>query len=332
MAGRDEGTLWTSPHGHGCGGVRGWVGRGPLESSWSCHALARPVALSGPQSHGGADQRPGFSQSSSRSSYGGPWGRSGAWASRRSSWNSLKHKPLSAEHESLLAAERSGSRACEGARDEGPPRALPLHTPHVYHAHHGSHSAHRHHYHHHHRRTLSLDTRDSVDLAELGPPVGTQPRAAWRAAGPGPGHEDCNGRMPHIAKEVFTQMGDRRDHGEDEEEVDYVSGRVGGAEGPGPGEGPRDRGRRAEGWGQGAGLRRVSGRWLELPAAHWAHPWERSPGRGVGSDLAGRVQRSPGDPSLLDGWRGQRQAALGSADQSAPPPLLARLCVSGCAR
>ncbi|XP_015427404.1 PREDICTED: voltage-dependent T-type calcium channel subunit alpha-1I [Myotis davidii] len=40
--------------------------------------------------------------------------------------------------------------------------------------------------------------------------------------GPAPGHEDCNGRMPHIAKEVFTQMGDRRDHGEDEEEVDYT--------------------------------------------------------------------------------------------------------------
>nr|KAF6367781.1 calcium voltage-gated channel subunit alpha1 I [Myotis myotis] len=164
------------------------------------------------------DQR---SLSSSRSSYCGPWGRSGAWASRRSSWNSLKHKPLSAEHESLLSAERSGARACEGARDEGP-RAVPLHTPHVYHAHHGPHATHRHHYHHHHRRTLSLDTRDSVDLAELGPPVGTHPRAAWRAAGPGPGHEDCNGRMPHIAKEVFTQMGDRRDHGEDEEEVDYT--------------------------------------------------------------------------------------------------------------
>uniref|UniRef100_G1P4F4 Calcium voltage-gated channel subunit alpha1 I n=1 Tax=Myotis lucifugus TaxID=59463 RepID=G1P4F4_MYOLU len=165
------------------------------------------------------DQR---SLSSSRSSYCGPWGRSGAWASRRSSWNSLKHKPLSAEHESLLSAERGGARACEGARDEGPPRAVPLHTPHVYHAHHGPHSTHRHHYHHHHRRTLSLDTRDAVDLAELGPPVGTHPRAAWRAAGPGPGHEDCNGRMPHIAKEVFTQMGDRRDHGEDEEEVDYT--------------------------------------------------------------------------------------------------------------
>ncbi|KAJ8791710.1 hypothetical protein J1605_020432 [Eschrichtius robustus] len=164
------------------------------------------------------DQR---SLSSSRSSYHGPWGRSGAWASRRSSWNSLKHKPPSAEHESLLsAAERgSGARACEGARDEGPLRAAPLHAPHAHQAQHGPHLAHRH---RHHRRTLSLDTRDSVDLAELVPAVGTHPRAAWRAAGPAPGHEDCNGRMPSIAKDVFTKMDDRRDRGEDEEEMDYT--------------------------------------------------------------------------------------------------------------
>lgn len=231
----------------GCGGVRGWAGRGPPESSWFCRCWLGQWLSEGLSHNRGAEQRPGFSQSSSRSSYYGPWGRSGAWASRRSSWNSLKHKPLSAEHESLLSAERSGARACEGARDEGPPRAVPLHTPHVYHAHHGPHSAHRHHYHHHHRRTLSLDTRDSVDLAELGPPVGTHPRAAWRAAGLGPGHEDCNGRMPHIAKEVFTQMGDRRDHGEDEEEVDYVSWR-------GRGAGRRSMGQRAEGRGAGAGV------------------------------------------------------------------------------
>ncbi|XP_011367422.1 voltage-dependent T-type calcium channel subunit alpha-1I [Pteropus vampyrus] len=164
------------------------------------------------------DQR---SLSSSRSSYYGPWGRSGAWASRRSSWNSLKHKPPTAEHESLLSAERGGgARACEGARDEGPPRAAPLHAPHAHHAHHGPPLAHRH---RHHRRTLSLDTRDSVDLAELGPAVGAHPRASWRVAGPAPGHEDCNGRMPNIAKEVFTKMDDRRGHGEDEEEeVDYT--------------------------------------------------------------------------------------------------------------
>nr|XP_030711764.1 voltage-dependent T-type calcium channel subunit alpha-1I [Globicephala melas] len=170
------------------------------------------------------DQR---SLSSSRSSYHGPWGRSGAWASRRSSWNSLKHKPPSAEHESLLsAAERSGgARACEGAREEGPLRAAPPHalhapyTPHAHQAQHGPHLAHRH---CHHRRTLSLDTRDSVDLAELVPAVGTHPRTAWRAAGPVPGHEDCNGRMPSIAKDVFTKMDDRRDPGEDEEEMDYT--------------------------------------------------------------------------------------------------------------
>ncbi|KAM9228779.1 voltage-dependent T-type calcium channel subunit alpha-1I [Dugong dugon] len=163
------------------------------------------------------DQR---SLSSSRSSYYGPWGRSGTWASRRSSWNSLKHKPPSAEHESLLSAERGGSaQACEGARDEGPPRAAPLHAPHAHHAHHGPHVVHRH---RHHRRTLSLDTRDSVDLAELGPTGGSHPRAAWRAAGPALGHEDCNGRMPSIAKDVFTKMNDRRNRDEDEEEIDYT--------------------------------------------------------------------------------------------------------------
>uniref|UniRef100_G3N292 Voltage-dependent T-type calcium channel subunit alpha n=1 Tax=Bos taurus TaxID=9913 RepID=G3N292_BOVIN len=162
------------------------------------------------------DQR---SLSSSRSSYYGPWGRSGAWASRRSSWNSLKHKQPSAEHESLLSAERGGARGCEGARDEGPLRTAPLHAPHAHHAHHGPHPVHRH---HHHRRTLSLDTRDSVDLAELVPAVGTHSRAAWRAAGLAPGHEDCNGRMPSIAKDVFTKMDDRRDRGEDEEEIDYT--------------------------------------------------------------------------------------------------------------
>ncbi|PNJ37565.1 CACNA1I isoform 4, partial [Pongo abelii] len=163
------------------------------------------------------DQR---SLSSSRSSYYGPWGRSAAWASRRSSWNSLKHKPPSAEHESLLSAERGvGARVCEVAADEGLPRSAPLHAPHAHHVHHGPHLAHRH---RHHRRTLSLDNRDSVDLAELVPTVGAHPRAAGRAAGPAPGHEDCNGRMPSIAKDVFTKMGDRGDRGEDEEEMDYT--------------------------------------------------------------------------------------------------------------
>ncbi|XP_054552812.1 voltage-dependent T-type calcium channel subunit alpha-1I [Talpa occidentalis] len=159
------------------------------------------------------DQR---SLSSSRSSYYGPWGRSsGAWASRRSSWSSLKHKPPSAEHESLLSAERGAARAGEGARDEGLPRAAPPHAPH---AHRAPHPARR----HRHRRTLSLDTRDAADLAEPGPAAGGHARAAWRAAGSGPGHEDCNGRMPSIAKDVFTKMDDRRGRGEDEEDIDYT--------------------------------------------------------------------------------------------------------------
>uniref|UniRef100_A0A8C5P234 Voltage-dependent T-type calcium channel subunit alpha n=1 Tax=Jaculus jaculus TaxID=51337 RepID=A0A8C5P234_JACJA len=164
------------------------------------------------------DQR---SLSSSRSSYCGPWGRRGAWASRRSSWSSLKQKPPSAEHESLLSGERGGGgvRACEGTCDEGPPRSAPLHALRTHHAHHGAHLAHRQ---RHHRRTLSLDTRDSVDLAELVPVMGAYPRTPWRAGGLVPGHEDCNGRMPNIAKDVFTKMDDRRDRGEDEEEIDYT--------------------------------------------------------------------------------------------------------------
>ncbi|ELW64455.1 Voltage-dependent T-type calcium channel subunit alpha-1I [Tupaia chinensis] len=135
---------------------------------------------------------------------------------------SLKHKLPSAEHESLLSAERGGgcgARAGEGVRDEGPLRTAPLHASHAHHSHHGSHLSHRH---RHHRRTLSLDTRDSVDLVELVPTVGPHPRAAWRAAGLVPGHEDCNGRMPSIAKDVFTKMDDRRDRGEDDEEIDYT--------------------------------------------------------------------------------------------------------------
>uniref|UniRef100_A0A8B9NJQ6 Calcium voltage-gated channel subunit alpha1 I n=1 Tax=Accipiter nisus TaxID=211598 RepID=A0A8B9NJQ6_9AVES len=89
------------------------------------------------------DQR---SLSSSRSSHYGAWGRSGAWGSRRSSWNSLarghslKHKPPSAEHESLLSGEKH--RVADGEPD-GTGRVF------------------------HHRRTLSLDNKGSCDLLEL---------------------------------------------------------------------------------------------------------------------------------------------------------------------
>uniref|UniRef100_A0A7N4NGD0 Voltage-dependent T-type calcium channel subunit alpha n=1 Tax=Sarcophilus harrisii TaxID=9305 RepID=A0A7N4NGD0_SARHA len=109
------------------------------------------------------------SQSSSRSSYYGAWGHSGAWASRRSSWNSLarghslKHRAPSAEHESLLSGERGQS--AEGERDDSAPRGPSHHLPPHTHPH-----PHHHHLHHphryRHRRTLSLDTKDSLDLAD----------------------------------------------------------------------------------------------------------------------------------------------------------------------
>uniref|UniRef100_A0A7N4PNB9 Voltage-dependent T-type calcium channel subunit alpha n=1 Tax=Sarcophilus harrisii TaxID=9305 RepID=A0A7N4PNB9_SARHA len=128
------------------------------------------------------------SQSSSRSSYYGAWGHSGAWASRRSSWNSLarghslKHRAPSAEHESLLSGERGQS--AEGERDDSAPRELPLPAPHA-----------------HLRSTRKVGS--GLGASE---------------------HQDCNGKMPNIAKDVFTKMDNRKDHAEDEEEIDYVSG------------------------------------------------------------------------------------------------------------
>uniref|UniRef100_A0A8C3LSA9 Voltage-dependent T-type calcium channel subunit alpha n=1 Tax=Chrysolophus pictus TaxID=9089 RepID=A0A8C3LSA9_CHRPC len=132
---------------------------------------------------GKSESRFGRKLSSSRSSHYGAWGRSGAWGSRRSSWNSLarghslKHKPPSAEHESLLSGERhrTGDRELDGAE-----RVF------------------------HHRRTLSLDNKGSCDLLEL-------------ASIP----SDCNGKMPSIAKEIFPKMNNRKERGEDDEEIDY---------------------------------------------------------------------------------------------------------------
>uniref|UniRef100_A0A8C4JKA8 Calcium voltage-gated channel subunit alpha1 I n=1 Tax=Dromaius novaehollandiae TaxID=8790 RepID=A0A8C4JKA8_DRONO len=130
---------------------------------------------------------PALLQSGSRSSHYGAWGRSGAWGSRRSSWNSLarghslKHKPPSAEHESLLSGERH--RAADGERD-GTRRVS------------------------HHRRTLSLDNKGSLTR---------KPGAASGASE----HQDCNGKMPNIAKEIFPKMNNRKERGEDDEEIDY---------------------------------------------------------------------------------------------------------------
>ncbi|KAF1552692.1 Voltage-dependent T-type calcium channel subunit alpha-1I, partial [Eudyptula albosignata] len=141
------------------------------------------------------------SLSSSRSSHYGAWGCSGAWGSRRSSWNSLarghslKHKPPSAEHESLLSGERH--RVADGEPD-GTGRVF------------------------HHRRTLSLDNKGSCDLLELAS-VPSSHRVTHKlgAASRASEHQDCNGKMPSIAKEIFPKMNNRKERGEDDEEIDY---------------------------------------------------------------------------------------------------------------
>lgn len=144
-----------------------------------------------------------FLQSSSRSSHHhGARYHSGGWGSRRSSWNnlarghSLKHKPFSAEHESLLSGEQQ--RITEAERER----------PVI----------------HHHRRTFSLDTKDSSDL-ELAPAVSSGHKPSWKIGvtlGPSK-HQDCNGKMPTIAKDIFPEMNNRKEHGEDDEEIDYVN-------------------------------------------------------------------------------------------------------------
>ncbi|XP_029819276.1 voltage-dependent T-type calcium channel subunit alpha-1I, partial [Manacus vitellinus] len=144
------------------------------------------------------DQR---SLSSSRSSHYGAWGRSGAWGSRRSSWNSLarghslKHKHPSAEHESLLPGE--AHRAAHGETD-GTGRVF------------------------HHRRTLSLDNKGSCDLLELtSVPSGHRVTHKLGALPGASEHQDCNGKMPSIVKEIFPKMNNRKERGEDDEEIDY---------------------------------------------------------------------------------------------------------------
>uniref|UniRef100_A0A7M4FQM9 Voltage-dependent T-type calcium channel subunit alpha n=1 Tax=Crocodylus porosus TaxID=8502 RepID=A0A7M4FQM9_CROPO len=174
------------------------------EVSCHCHFFhGGRMQIRKPDVGNGMKGMAGDPKSSSRSSHYGAWGRSGAWGSRRSSWNSLarghslKHKPPSAEHESLLSGERH--RTADGER-AGMGRAP------------------------HHRRTLSLDTKGSCDLVELAS-VPSSHRAT-RKIGVTSGtteHQDCNGKMPNIAKEIFPKMNNRKDRGEEEEEIDYVS-------------------------------------------------------------------------------------------------------------
>lgn len=74
----------------------------------------------------------------------------------------------------------------------------------------------------HHRRTLSLDNKGSCDLLELSS-VPSGNRVTHKLGAASSEHQDCNGKMPSIAKEIFPKMNNRKERGEDDEEIDYVS-------------------------------------------------------------------------------------------------------------
>ncbi|XP_053545406.1 voltage-dependent T-type calcium channel subunit alpha-1I [Bombina bombina] len=132
------------------------------------------------------DQR---SQAGSRASH---WGRTGAWGSRRSSWNSLgrrpsvKPRPLTAEHESLLSRgdeHRSHSRRTSSLK---------------------------------HSRTMSLENKGSQDIPEQ---AQTNHKISGKVCAILGEHHDVIARTPNIMKDVFPKMNNRKD--KEEEEVDY---------------------------------------------------------------------------------------------------------------
>ncbi|XP_069509038.1 voltage-dependent T-type calcium channel subunit alpha-1I isoform X2 [Ambystoma mexicanum] len=147
------------------------------------------------------------SQVASRTSHFGAWGRNGTWSSRRSSWNSLgrhpslKPRPPSAEHESLLSGERRRLAEEEEQlmRDGGRLRRACSVM---------------------HQRAQSLDTKGSSDATDT-PPTRAGHRATSKGGGSSGDHHDCNGKTPNIAKDVFPKMNSRKDKGEEEEEMDY---------------------------------------------------------------------------------------------------------------
>ncbi|XP_053326257.1 voltage-dependent T-type calcium channel subunit alpha-1I [Spea bombifrons] len=138
------------------------------------------------------DQR---SQTGSRASH---WGRSGAWGSRRSSWNSLgrrpsiKPRPLTAEHESLLSQgedhrDRSHSRRASSLK---------------------------------HRRAMSLDNKGSSDIPDQ-PGVHANHRVPCKENSTLGEHQDPMGKTQSVMKDVFPKMNNRKDKEEEEEEIDY---------------------------------------------------------------------------------------------------------------
>ncbi|XP_038639465.1 voltage-dependent T-type calcium channel subunit alpha-1I isoform X3 [Scyliorhinus canicula] len=150
------------------------------------------------------------SLSSRRSSHYIPWGAGGSWGSRRASWNSmgrassLKRRPHSGgEHESLL----SGSRRKVSSSDNDPEdiRSEAVSSSGLL-----------------HRRALSLDTKGSGDLPELLQVPAIQPPGRKNSlATVTMDHRDCNGKGPHIVKEIFPKMNNRKEKSGYDEELDY---------------------------------------------------------------------------------------------------------------
>ncbi|XP_041033556.1 voltage-dependent T-type calcium channel subunit alpha-1I [Carcharodon carcharias] len=146
---------------------------------------------------------------SRRSSHYIPWGAGSNWGSRRASWNSmghassLKRKPHSGEHESLLSGNRRKISSSDDDPDDIRPEvvnssSLPY------------------------RRALSLDTKCSGDLPELLQVPIVQPSGRKNSvATVTMDHRDCNGKGPPIVKEIFPKMKNRKERSVYDEEIDY---------------------------------------------------------------------------------------------------------------
>ncbi|XP_018422918.1 PREDICTED: voltage-dependent T-type calcium channel subunit alpha-1I [Nanorana parkeri] len=126
------------------------------------------------------------------------WNRSGAWGSRRSSWNSLgrrtsiRPRPCTAEHESLLSRaefhrDRSHSRRASSLK---------------------------------HRRAMSLDNKGSTDIPEHSG-LHTSHRTPSKGTNSVGEYQDSSVKTPQIMKDVFPKMNNRKDKDEEEEEIDY---------------------------------------------------------------------------------------------------------------
>ncbi|XP_064419425.1 voltage-dependent T-type calcium channel subunit alpha-1I isoform X1 [Latimeria chalumnae] len=143
-------------------------------------------------------------KSMSSGSHYGPWGCGSGWGSRRSSWNSLgcgsslKQKMHSGEHESLLSYE--GHKAPMEERDEAKLERAPRMDSRL-------------------RRALSLDTKGSSELVQALP---NQKRLRKNSTAPASSdHQDCNGKTPNIASEIFPKMKAKKDKDDMDEEIDY---------------------------------------------------------------------------------------------------------------